>query len=64
MAGTFQGFAHTIVVRVDDSDPRTAEYVPPTGDCDTETIMIGILDGGVPQIRSRCGDVSLNENNG
>lgn len=58
IAGTFQGFAHTIIIRVGDSDPRTAEYVPPTGDCDSETITIEILDGGVPQVRSHCGDVS------
>lgn len=61
IAGTFQGLAHTIIIRVGDSDPRTAEYVPPTGDCDTETITIGILDDGVPQVRSRCGDVSMSE---
>jgi hypothetical protein len=58
IAGAFHGLAHTIIISVGNSDPRTAEYVPPTGDCNSETITVEILDGGVPQIHSRCGDVS------
>lgn len=57
VAGMFHGFPHTITIRVG-SDSRTAEYVPPTGDCTTATITIEILATGVPQIHSRCGDVS------
>lgn len=63
VAGTFRGPAHTITIHVDESDPRTAEYVPPNGNCDTETIVIEIRDGGAPQIRSHCGGVSGSRTN-
>lgn len=63
IAGTFHGPAHTITIRVDESDPRTAEYIPPTGNCDSETIAIEILDSGVPRIRSHCGGVTQNVTN-
>lgn len=52
-AGTFHGPAHTITMGIDGSE-RTAEYVPPTGDCETETIAVEILDDGAPQMRTHC----------
>lgn len=60
-AGTFHGPAHTITMGIDGSE-RTAEYVPPTGDCETETIAVEILDSGAPQMRTHCGSQNVTSN--